>query len=259
MQTQAILDPFIKLSTEEFGSNLVGIYLHGSMAMGCFNPATSDIDLLLVIQDHLSKETAKRFGQRLLTFHDRLSNQGGIELSIVLEDSIENMQYPPLFEFHYSNVHREKYRDDPDYICGGFGDHDLAAHYTVIYHRGVTLYGKPIHQVFKRAVDPSYYRQAIIQDVASAASDIAELPLYFTLNLCRVLYYLRENIVSSKQEGGEWGLRVLPAPYHGIIRQALLEYGGISDSMDIPEPDLIEYAQYMLGQIHQASGQTPVY
>ena len=28
--------------------NLVGIYLHGSLAMGCFNPERSDIDLLAI-------------------------------------------------------------------------------------------------------------------------------------------------------------------------------------------------------------------
>ena len=29
--------------------NLVGFYLHGSLAMGCFNPELSDIDFLAVV------------------------------------------------------------------------------------------------------------------------------------------------------------------------------------------------------------------
>lgn len=33
---------------------LTGIYLHGSMAMGCFNPEKSDIDLIVVIEDNIS-------------------------------------------------------------------------------------------------------------------------------------------------------------------------------------------------------------
>jgi streptomycin 3"-adenylyltransferase len=31
------------------GDNLHGIYLHGSLALGCFNPARSDIDVLVVV------------------------------------------------------------------------------------------------------------------------------------------------------------------------------------------------------------------
>ncbi|HJW82735.1 MAG TPA: hypothetical protein VJ754_00380, partial [Anaerolineae bacterium] len=30
------------------GENLVGVYLHGSLALGCFNPAQSGVDLLVV-------------------------------------------------------------------------------------------------------------------------------------------------------------------------------------------------------------------
>ena len=39
--------------------NLVGIYLHGSLAMGEFNPLTSDVDLLVVVRDPLDLD-AKR-------------------------------------------------------------------------------------------------------------------------------------------------------------------------------------------------------
>ena len=33
------------------GPNLLGLYLHGSLAMGCFNPARSDLDLLVLTGD----------------------------------------------------------------------------------------------------------------------------------------------------------------------------------------------------------------
>ncbi len=39
--------------------NLVGIYLHGSAVMGCFNPQKSDIDLIIVVKDTMS-DKAKR-------------------------------------------------------------------------------------------------------------------------------------------------------------------------------------------------------
>ena len=55
-----VLDQAVDLFKEELGDNLVGIYLHGSLAMGRFNPDTSDIDLSLVVADKLTRsyETA---------------------------------------------------------------------------------------------------------------------------------------------------------------------------------------------------------
>ncbi|SHE36805.1 Nucleotidyltransferase domain-containing protein [Caldanaerobius fijiensis DSM 17918] len=46
--------------------NMVGIYLHGSLAMGCFNPEISDIDILVIIEQNLDdilevqKKTCKK-------------------------------------------------------------------------------------------------------------------------------------------------------------------------------------------------------
>ena len=48
MDTQSVLDQAVDLFKEELGSHLVGVYLHGSLAMGCFNPEASDVDLLVV-------------------------------------------------------------------------------------------------------------------------------------------------------------------------------------------------------------------
>ena len=45
-----VLDAFTKRSVDILQENLVGIYLHGSAAMGCFNPRSSDIDLIIVVR-----------------------------------------------------------------------------------------------------------------------------------------------------------------------------------------------------------------
>ena len=38
------------------GKSLTGLYIHGSLAYGDFNPQTSDIDFLVVTKGHLSEE-----------------------------------------------------------------------------------------------------------------------------------------------------------------------------------------------------------
>ena len=57
----AITEKFVNRSKEILGSNLVGIYLHGSAAMGCFNAEKSDIDLLVVINNDLAEEDKLRY------------------------------------------------------------------------------------------------------------------------------------------------------------------------------------------------------
>ena len=55
------LNIFAEKSKNILGENLIGIYLHGSMAFGCFNPLKSDIDLILVVKESVSKETKRKF------------------------------------------------------------------------------------------------------------------------------------------------------------------------------------------------------
>lgn len=43
----------MELFIEELGRQLIGIYLHGSLAMGSYYRPKSDIDLLVVVQDQL--------------------------------------------------------------------------------------------------------------------------------------------------------------------------------------------------------------
>ena len=44
-----LLNRFVEQSEEILQDNLTGIYLHGSAVMGCFNPAKSDLDLIVVV------------------------------------------------------------------------------------------------------------------------------------------------------------------------------------------------------------------
>ena len=46
-----ILKSFVTQSKKILGDNLVGIYLHGSAVMGCYNEKKSDIDLLVVVKE----------------------------------------------------------------------------------------------------------------------------------------------------------------------------------------------------------------
>ena len=247
-QKDQLINCFIEMSKEILNNRLVGIYLHGSAVMGCYQPKKSDLDFLVVVNAVLSDGEKRRFMDRLLDLDQGCPGKG-IEMSIVLKDVCNPFVYSTPYILHYSRMHTEWYRRDPEnYIRKMNGtDKDLAAHFTVIRSRGRCLYGLPVQDVFGEVPEQDYL-DSIWEDVSGAAEEITENPVYLILNLTRALAYLKEKKVMSKKEGGEWGLQFLPEQYHPLIHSALQEYeSGVDARYD---RELAKsYAAYMLDQI----------
>ena len=239
---------FLEKSKEILKEKLTGIYLHGSAVMGCFNPAKSDLDIIVVVNEKMDNASKRAF-MDLVVDTDSKGPAKGIEMSIVTKDVCKPFVYPTPFELHFSEMHLGWYRDNPeDYVQKMNGtDKDLAAHFTILGKRGKCLWGQPIEEVFGE-VPSEDYMDSIWEDIVDAPEDIADNTMYLTLNLARVLAYCKEKLVLSKKEGGEWGLRNLPEKYHGLISKALLEY---EKAEDVPYDTNLakEYAQYMIEQI----------
>ena len=243
-----VINKFVDSSKEILKDNLVGIYLHGSAVMGCFNPGKSDIDLIVVVKEHMSDEIKRKYMDMVLAANES-GPAKGIEMSIVRADVCRPFVYPTPFELHFSVAHVNWYKSDPeDYIRKMNGtDKDLAAHFTIIGKRGKCLCGAPISEVFAE-VPKADYMDSIWNDIAEAEDDIAEDTMYLTLNLARVLAYKEEAHVLSKKEGGEWALKNVPEKYHSLLKEAMLEYAeGADPAYDIELAQ--DYARYMLSRI----------
>ena len=244
----ALTGLFVKCSRETLKENLVGVYLHGSAVMGCYQPKKSDLDFMVVVKENMTDADKRAFLDSIVML-DAAGPAKGIEMSIVTRDVCDPFVYPTPFILHYSRMHTAWYRRDPeDYIRKMNGtDSDLAAHFSVIRGRGVCLYGLPIAEVFGEVPEEDYL-DAMWEDISGAEEEITENPMYLILNLPRVLAWLKEKKVLSKKEGGEWGLGSLPEAYHPLLRSALKEYAeGINEQYD-PETAK-RYAAYMLEQI----------
>ena len=250
LQTDSLIKGFVEQSKRILRDNLVGVYLHGSLVMGCFNPQKSDIDLIIVIDKPISDSIKRAYLDTVVQFN-ALAPKKGIEMSIVLRAVCKPFVYPTPFELHFSAGYLEWYGEDPDdYIREMTGtDKDLAAHFTIINKRGKCLYGVPIEDVFAE-VPSSDYMDSIWFDVEGATEEIPEYPMYLTLNLARVLAYKKEGLVLSKKEGGDWALEHLPAEYRPLIADALREY---SESAEIVYDDMLakRYAEYVIRELKQ--------
>ena len=222
---QSILDAFVAAARSVLADNLVGVYLHGSAAMGCYHPAVSDLDFIVVVRGPLSDEARRALMDAIVDLDSRTPGKG-IEMSVVTAGACKPFHYPTPFELHYSRMHTAWYRRDPaDYIEKMRGtDADLAAHFTVLRSRGACLCGAPIDGVFG-AVPGRDYVDSILGDVRGAEEEIAENPMYLILNLARVLAFLEAGTTLSKREGGEWALAHAPE-YRPLVQAALGEYAG---------------------------------
>ena len=130
LPTDILIKEFVEESKSILRDNLVGIYLHGSSVMGCFNPRRSDIDLIIVVHHHLP-DSVKRSYMDMVIKYNALGPEKGIEMSIVLGDVCNPFVYPTPFELHFSAGHLKWYKENPeDYIRKMNGtDKDLAAQF----------------------------------------------------------------------------------------------------------------------------------
>lgn len=203
-----LTDRFTQQSKNILGNNLTGIYLHGSAVMGCFNEKKSDIDLLVVVKNDIPTDLKKQYLAMIYELNKEAPEKG-IEMSVVKESVCDPFVYPTPFELHFSAGHLDWYRSDPDGYAEKMNgtDKDLAAHFTIIFHRGKTLYGKEIPQVFAQ-VSREDYMDSIRSDIENAKEDITEDPTYITLNLCRVLAYKKRRADPVKTGGRRVGAEV---------------------------------------------------
>ena len=248
MLYQNILDEIVNKSKIIFQKNLTGIYLHGSLAMGCFNPNKSDIDLIIVIRNNITDIQKLQFMNHVVELN-KLAPSKGLELSIVKQEYCRKFLYPTPFELHFSNTHLQWFIDNPtDYVHKMNGtDKDLAAHFKVIMKYGIVLYGEEINNVFAD-VPRKDYIDSIWSDIAGAKEEILEEPIYIILNLCRVAAFLKNDLIISKKQGGEWALQNLPAQYHTLISNAVQHYM-LGNEMDVDYMEAQNFADYMLQMI----------
>ncbi|WP_181350869.1 aminoglycoside adenylyltransferase domain-containing protein [Thalassobacillus sp. CUG 92003] len=236
-----------EISTSLAG-NLTGLYLHGSLAMGGFNPEDSDIDLIGVVEKALTAQEAKKLTALFLR---RSNHPFPIEVSILNKEQLENWRHPSPFDYHFSEHWRDHYEKSHEALMHEqLTDTDLAAHLTVVNERGICLTGAAIHEVLPQ-IPREHYWDSILGDYQSCLQQIKHDPVYCTLNVLRVYRYLSEEGVYSKLEGGEWGLRYLPIKYKPVIQNILSRYQGRKTSEWVDEGALLSLRDYVQAQVEE--------
>jgi len=254
--TQRQIEYFVKGCQSIIESELVGVYLHGSLAMGAFNPRHSDVDLLVVTREPLSVSNQYLIAAELVFIIS--GHPSPIEVTYMNKDQLEEWQYPTPFDFHYSETWRQRFEADlRDGSWKDWGqetryDPDLAAHIAVLNHYGEVLFGEPIQTVFPH-VPAENFRDSILNDYRDIRHNLRRNAVYSVLNMCRVLQSLEERSIGSKVAGGMWALDHLAPEHHPLIEAALAHYSAddTDDLYPLDEDALEAFATYMDARLHR--------
>jgi glucokinase len=222
------------------GSHFVGMYLSGSLALGDFNPQSSDIDLVIVTDGMLSDDLFAALQDMHAHFAAGCSPWSGrLEAVYIPEPALRHdawavAEYPVL----------EKGRAlAKDHLESAWS----VQRYTLRKH-GLVVAG-PEPCILVDSVDPDDMRRAgsaiagmWLEQARSDPSWLAWLRRrnyqpFVVLTLCRLLYTLERGAVASKPGAARWAQQALGPRWAGLIERAL---AGQQDSTAIPNSDADE-------------------
>ena len=242
---ERFLDRVVSTLSEHLGPGLIGVYLHGSLAMDAFTPGRSDVDVLAVCATPLPSRQRKALGEGLAAITGPAS-VGDLEFSLVTEAAVRTPSATPAFEVHVST------HEEPLVVAGHDrpGDEDLVLHFAMTRARGVALYGPDPAELFPepdRVLVIRSMRSDLEWALASGAEgweghDLPEFAsiAYQVLNGARCLRYLETGELGSKAEGAAWLERHDANPdVHELLETALTYQSGDSPARP-PDADVVD-------------------
>ncbi|GAC1433736.1 MAG: hypothetical protein PVS3B3_30420 [Ktedonobacteraceae bacterium] len=227
--------------------NLVGFYLHGSLALGGFNPARSDVNIVAVTRQRMSTEVKRT----LVTLLLRISKMPcPVSIHFLAQHDTFPFQHPLPYDLYYNESMREHAQQEVHYASWQHWndsiahDPDLTIILTVLQLHGICLYGEPPAKTLP-VVPEQAFRDALVTKVQTAQRSPLHDPISFVLNACRVAAYLHDHTVLSKDAGGVWALASLPEQYHPLIQQLLALYRSERPGRPVGHAALQDFATYI--------------
>lgn len=205
------------------GSQLRGLYLDGSLALGEFNEETSDIDLLVLTADFLPDDTIAQ----LAAMHDQLGKSGskwGYEMEVsYVPEAVLNQLPKQEKTFVLPRIERG------ETLVMQAHQMDWVLHCHILHQHGITLLGPPV-QTLLDPVTPDQLRQATRDLFNLWWRPMADHPqnlhhtgyrVYAILTMCRMLYTLRHGAIISKPAAAQWAMAELGERWRELVQTAV--------------------------------------
>ena len=216
IQVSALLQDLAAQLPVILSSNLVGLYLYGSLTQRAFNRKRSDVDCIVVTQRELSDAQFKKLGAWLTSAAE--SNPWTLRMQILflIKNEVLTMNSRACL-YQFGVLKR----------CGSDGNPII---WMNVLKSGVVLFG-PRPESFVPTITPEILFQALEREVDYLRDEISKKPesewrnvpsyrAYAVLTVCRILYSLRKGTIVSKQRAAGWAIKYLPEEWREIILQA---------------------------------------
>jgi predicted nucleotidyltransferase len=233
--------------SEALGGMLVGVYVHGSVALDTFRSGLSDLDVIAVARRR-TNVAEKRLLVEILAEADE--NPAELEFHFLAEPDLDPWRHPAPFDFHYSDNWRGALRSDLEHTLTRQGDTDpdLAAHLTVVRARGIPVQGPPPTDVFP-VIPWNDYVDALLRDLKWVGERGTTSPVYCVLSPARVWATLATREIHSKDSGGAWAVDRLPANLRPVLAGALARYRGETDEFSVDPETLKQFLVYVEAEV----------
>ncbi|HET8984788.1 MAG TPA: nucleotidyltransferase domain-containing protein, partial [Trueperaceae bacterium] len=88
------IDGLCDALTGELAANLVGIYLHGSLALGCYYRPKSDFDVIVVVEEPIGGSQRRAVAASIARLAVTRPTVGFVELSVVTATAARDVLAP---------------------------------------------------------------------------------------------------------------------------------------------------------------------
>ena len=185
------------------GDSLVGVYLYGSLARGCYHAGPSDVDTIVVTR----RDCAESDYPAILQVHEEAGVP--VDAVFVTEEELSADVFPTPIGF----LVKLKIIHVPE------GRGDFLLQRQEAYEAGVALVGPEPREII-RPVPWRLLRQSLDFLFPHIVANFKN-PV---LMLCRIAYAHAKHSLCSKKQAGEWALQAFEERWRPMISAALAEY-----------------------------------
>lgn len=236
----------LKIVEELFGSSIIGVYLYGSAVKGGLR-INSDVDVLVIVNNHLPEVTRKKLIDRLMLISGKIGNKDSLrplELTVINHSDVMPWQYPPKKEIVYGEWLRDDFENgqikDPGY------DPDLAIVLAQARKNSISLFGPDASDILA-PVPMTDIREAIKDSYPELMEGIKGDERNVILTLARMWQTMTTGKISPKDVAAEWAIPpLLPKEHATLVDIARKAYRGeCMDNWEGLESEVIALINYI--------------
>jgi predicted nucleotidyltransferase len=195
---------------------VIGIYLHGSSALGGLKPA-SDVDVLVVSRRSMNEQERRQLLERLFSVSGSTNHARPVELAVVVQSEVRPWRFPPTCDFLYGEWLRHEFEasgpPQPESMP------DLALLVTMVLAGDHPLTGPSPVQVLDPVPHADLVRAAVA-GIPGLLQNLDDDTRNVLLTFARIFSTLATGQIRSKDAAADWTLARLPAKHRPVLQHA---------------------------------------